>query len=294
MTWPKISIVTPSFNQVAYLEQTIRSVLDQDYQNVEYVVVDGGSTDGSVDVIRGYADRLHWWCSEPDGGQTVAINKGLAHCTGDVYAFCNSDDLLCPGALQAVGETFREHPDVDWAVGWATYFDDKGLDWPYPIGATTEPVDWLIGNPIPSQASYWTARVHNQVGPLATEFNYSFDYEFWLRLRFKAGLTPHVVRRQLGRFRLHDASKTVGQSERFVEEGLAVRRRYLSHLTPAERVAWRWRYRRARAERALLRGWVALAKQDVVEARRQAAERLRKAMISPESWRLVYCALRGH
>src|SRR5712672_634542 len=111
---PKISLVTPSFNQGSFLEETIRSVLDQNYPNLEYVVIDGGSTDGSVEIIKKYERRLTWWISAPDGGQYEAINKGFARTTGEIMAWLNADDKYLPWTLSVVGDLMSTLPQVEW------------------------------------------------------------------------------------------------------------------------------------------------------------------------------------
>lgn len=120
---PLVSIVTPSFNQAAYLESSIRSVLDQDYRPLEYIVIDGGSSDGSRGILERYADRLAWWVSEPDAGQTEAINKGFARSKGSILAWLNSDDVYVPGAVREAVEYLTAHPEAGMVYGDADYID---------------------------------------------------------------------------------------------------------------------------------------------------------------------------
>ena len=127
MSYPKISVVTPSFNQAAYLERTILSVLDQDYPNIEYIIIDGGSTDGSVDIIRQYAHRLTHWVSEPDRGQAHAINKGLQQATGKWVAWQNSDDFFYPGTFLQLAQMAAIEPDADLIIGNMNLIDKDDM-----------------------------------------------------------------------------------------------------------------------------------------------------------------------
>ncbi len=123
---PRVSIVTPSFNQAAFLEETIQSVLSQDYPNLEYIIIDGGSTDGSVEIIKKYADKLAYWVSEKDTGQADAINKGLIRVTGEIVAWLNSDDIYLPGTIRAAVEALQAHPDCGLVYGDVLSVDAKG------------------------------------------------------------------------------------------------------------------------------------------------------------------------
>lgn len=290
-TLPRITVVTPSFNQAQYLEQTIRSVLDQDYPNLEYIVVDGGSTDGSADIIRRYADRLAWWVSEKDDGQSHAINKGFTRASGDVYGYINSDDVLYPGALETVGNTYAG--GAKWVLGWVRMIEADGGEWPQLPQTMAEPSDWFVRNPIPQQASFWAAKLWKALGPFQEDLRYTFDYEYWLRLRFKAGLEPTVVHRCMGSYRLHENSKTVSEWDAFEPEFARSRDGYLAMLTPKQRREANRKRRLKEFERHRVLGWQALKKADVPEARKQAREALRRAKLALESWRLMYCALRG-
>jgi len=121
-----ISIFTPSYNQAHFLEKTIQSVLSQDYPHIEYLIVDGGSTDDTVNIIKKYEDKLSWWTSEKDGGQTDAINKGLARAKGDIFAWINSDEIYEPGALTAAVKYLQEHPEVGMVYGDCNYINESG------------------------------------------------------------------------------------------------------------------------------------------------------------------------
>jgi glycosyltransferase involved in cell wall biosynthesis len=292
MSLPRITIVTPSFNQARYLEQTIRSVLDQGYPNLEYIICDGGSTDESVDVIRKYADRLSWWCSEKDRGQSHAINKGFERATGDLYAYINSDDYFMPGAFDRVAAEYQA--GGKFIVGWSQYLEPNGDFRPYAWKTHADPGDWLATNPIPQQSSFWAANLWKQIGPFREDLHYSFDYEYWLRLRFKADVRPWTVNQCLAVFRLHPASKTMSGATPFDPEDERLRREYGKYLTWSER---RWvsaTVRRQRARNNRRAGWAALQQKNVAEARKRAWATLSSAAMNVESWRLMYCALRGH
>ena len=161
----RISIVTPSFNQATFLERTILSVLEQDYPNLEYIIVDGGSTDGSVDIIRKYSDKLAWWVSEPDGGQTDAINKGLRRATGEWVGWQNSDDIYYPGTFQKLATTAAKSPEAELVIGDIFLIDEydrqiRDIVYVKPSYNAMIAEGMILTN----QAAFWRRHLHEEIG----------------------------------------------------------------------------------------------------------------------------------
>lgn len=216
--WPRVTIVTPSFNQGQFLEETIRSVLLQGYPNLEYIVIDGGSTDDSVDIIRKYESWLSFWVSEPDQGQADAINKGFAKSTGEFLGWINSDDYLYPGVIKRVVEAFQADSRVEMIYG------DVDCGWPEKnkvhrlFGEQKEFIEMLrtIRVPIPQQGSLWRRSVIDRVGNLDSRWQVVLDQEFFTRVAEKCQILhlPMVM----GFFRLHENSKSISQNRQWITE----------------------------------------------------------------------------
>ena len=243
---PRITIVTPSFNQGRFLETTIRSVLLQDYPNLEYIIIDGGSTDDSVEIIQKYEPWLADWITEKDRGQAHAINKGFARASGDIYAYLNSDDFYEPGALQACAAVFRN--GHQWVVGRVRCWQEGVGDWPFPELPGKSFAKWFLSCPIPQPGSFWSAELHREMGRFREDLNYIIDYEFWLRLRFIKKIKPFVIDQPIAVYRLHSQSKTVARTSEFTREGNPIREQYKRHLTFVQRM-WLWAARRQRQAR---------------------------------------------
>lgn len=215
----RISIVTPSFQQAAYLEECLRSVREQDGVEVEHIVVDGGSTDGSKAIIERNAGSLAWWCSGKDGGQSDAINKGLAHATGEVFGWLNSDDALLPGALRRVADAFDADPGLLVFGGRVVH---READGERPFMALNDAHDehQLFRDPVINQpATFLRMDVVKAIGGVDPALRYVMDLELWWQLLFRHG-TAHLRFEpvELAVFRLHDQSKTTTAHAGFLDE----------------------------------------------------------------------------
>lgn len=232
--WPTISVITPSFNQAGFLERTIRSVLDQNYPNLEYIIVDGGSTDGSLEIIRKYEERLAWWCSEPDGGQSDALNKGFGRATGEIVGWLNSDDLYCPGALGKVGRYLDCHPEVD-AVHGSLYIidgEDRLLDayWSGPFGLAQATYIFHVGLNFHQQTLFWRRELLERAGTIDRTLRFSMDRDFIIRLLMNGRFG--ALRGYLGAFRVHDQAKSSTILEVSVAEDRMIYDRYRDDFPP--------------------------------------------------------------
>jgi glycosyltransferase involved in cell wall biosynthesis len=205
---PLVSIVTPSYNQARFLELSIRSVLEQDYPNIEYILIDGGSTDGSRDIIHRYGDRLAWWVSEKDKGHADALNKGFSHAKGEILAWLNSDDTYYPGAISDAVASLQAHVEVGMVYGDADLTDEQGNVIGHFASRQTDYQKLLRGSVhIPQATTIFRADLLNQVGPLSLSLFYAFDYDLWVRLAkvSKILYVPH----KWATFRLHGEGKSV-------------------------------------------------------------------------------------
>lgn len=232
MTLPTITLVTPSLNQGKFIETTILSVLSQGYPNLEYLVMDGGSSDDTPKVLARYSDRIRW-VSEPDHGQTNAINKGLRMTSGAIVGYLNADDTLLPGSLWKVAQAFADQPDAMWATGKCRIVDEEGSEIRKSI---TRYKNLLLGrhsfpllvmtNYISQPSTFWRRDALDEVGFLEENLHYIMDYEYWLRLYSR--YPPLFIREYLACFTIHPASKTTstGHKNVYIGEEKYVIRRY--------------------------------------------------------------------
>ncbi len=222
---PLVSIITPTFNQAKYIEDTILSVRNQDYPRIEHIVIDGGSTDGTLDILRKYEDKLTW-ISEKDRGQADAINKGFRRATGDIFGWVNSDDMYVPGAIRTVVEHFNTHPEDSFIYGDCEALDESGKS--YGIRTHVKQGGWkeLVGELdfIVQPASFWRANVWKTCGELDESLHYTLDYEYWMRAA--RHFPPHYIPVLLAKERLYAAAKTFSGAVTRMEEIEMVAKRH--------------------------------------------------------------------
>jgi glycosyltransferase involved in cell wall biosynthesis len=225
--WPKISIVTPSFNQGQYLESTINSVLSQGYPNLEYIIIDGGSTDNSLEIIKKYSPHLHFWCSKADDGHYCAVNEGFAKASGDIFAWLNSDDLYCMDAFKTVGAIFSHFPNLAWLTTLQQLiFDSRGRrkSVKYIPGFSKQAfLDGLYFTRkfsglgfIQQESTFWRRELWEKVGGIKTKFSLAGDFDLWARFFLYEDL--YGVDQPLGGFRIHGKNRSRQLNNTYIRE----------------------------------------------------------------------------
>lgn len=208
MKYPRISIVTPSYNQARFLERTIKSVLDQNYRNLEYIIIDGGSTDGSVDIIKKYEKYLTYWISEKDEGQSDALNKGFSKASGEIFAYLNSDDIYFPNTLHLIAELFKNYVEIDLLYGHAQLLDENdnhiGLCVALPF-KLNEHLNGVFS--IPQQSAFWRRNLYETVGGFNKSNHTCMDGEFFA-FAASHNFSFMKIDKILAGFRIHSLSKT--------------------------------------------------------------------------------------
>lgn len=247
MTFPPITIITPSYNQVAYLETTIRSVIDQDYPALRFIIMDGGSTDGSVEIIRRYADKLAYWVSEKDGGQSDAINKGFQQALGtaapdEIMTWLNSDDILLPGALKRVGEVFAQYPQIEWLTGQPANLDAAGQQLKLGRLKTGRSRDlirrgWYHGRGlgfIRQEGTFWRRSLWDKIGGINSNLHYAMDFDLWRRMAIHVPLV--TVDQHLAAFRTQPQQKTSAIEKYYTEAGVTLPNGVRTAVLPARAI----------------------------------------------------------
>jgi hypothetical protein len=286
---PTLAVVTPSYNTGRYIGDAVRSVLEQDYSRVDYVVMDGGSTDATVDVLRSFGPRLQW-VSRKDKGQSDAINSGFARTRGEVFGWLNSDDTYAPGAFRAVAEVFAAHPDVDIVYGDATYTDHAGRHIARCVHV--EPFNrerlFRCSDFIVQPAAFFRRRIFEKVGGVDVSIHWAMDYDLWLRM-VAAGAKAAYLRRVLASFRWLADNKTATGSHGRLDEIARVLGRQ-GYPLPAYNTLERCNLHREEMLAALGEGrWRDAARRtgDVARAL-LGSPRAAASLLSPHTWRIVY------
>ena len=204
--WPRVTLVTPSYQQAGYLERTLQSVIGQNYPNLEYIVLDGGSDDGSVEIIRRHAAHLAHWESRPDGGQAAAVREGLKRGSGEIMGWLNSDDLIFPGTLRYVADYFQRHPDVDVVFGHRIVIDNNDYETARWVLPRHDPEFLAWADFLPQECTFWRRRIYEKVDGIDPSFRFALDWDLFLRFQ-QAGAKMVRLPYFLGGFRVHPDQK---------------------------------------------------------------------------------------
>ena len=224
---PLITIVTPSFNQGPFLERTIRSVIEQDYPHIEYMVIDGGSSDNSLEIIKKYENRLSYWISEKDKGQSDAINKGWKRARGTYCAYLNSDDALAPGSVSKIAESFQHYPEAVVVYGDYTFIDEHDRTIEICKGRQTDFKGLLLNGQMPAIAqpsSFYLTSLVKEVGFIDTSLHLSMDYDLLLKLSQRGEIK--YIPEQISFFRLHSNAKSSTLMKKHWHESLKIKMKY--------------------------------------------------------------------
>lgn len=225
----RITVVTPVLNQAKYIEQTIDSVLSQGIEDLDYIILDAGSTDGTVEIIRRYEKHLAYWRSHKDNGQSSAIHEGFTYTTGDLLCWINGDDYYEPGALKRIVDHFASDGELDLCYGdYSILFPDGSKEAKLKISYDFE-IALLFYLMIPQPSSVWTRRLYNSIGGLDTTLNYSFDYYFFLRAGWHLRSRPRSIlhiKDLVSVFRVHPTSKSMSSRDNFAAENDLIRQKF--------------------------------------------------------------------
>ena len=236
INYPRISIITPSYNQGKFIEETINSIITQGYPNLEYIIIDGGSHDSTVDIIKKYEKQINYWVSEPDHGQADAINKGLSRCSGEIFGWINSDDMLLPGALFKIAQAYQNTPEAIICGDVINFHENSTGE----MLIVQKNISFKSLMAIPFSDTSWhqpgifiPLKWIKQVGLLDESFRYSFDEDLLLRILRVTGV--HYLKVPVAKFRLHQQSKTVAEFDLFLPEVNEVVLKHVNFLPPRER-----------------------------------------------------------
>jgi glycosyltransferase involved in cell wall biosynthesis len=234
--WPRISVITPSYNQGKFIEETIRSVLLQGYPNLQYIVIDGGSTDDSIEIIKKYSPWLGYWVSEPDRGQSHAINKGFARSHGEVITWLNSDDVLQEHSLLTIGNYFIANPTCEFLAGLSEIRDVTGTEIFWPINdlplSLTELLEYPLGRYLAQPSVFFRRSTLDAVGPLNEQLHYAMDLDLWLRIAEYHRI--EILPQKLSWMRMHDNAKTFRENVRVYSEVESIIDRYRSNISTSK------------------------------------------------------------